>query len=300
MGTQMFAAPEVFLSDDESAYTNAVDIWSAGVITLLTLVGMPNMNFKSVLKYAVRPTEPFPYQPLISQNVSTEGQAFVRALLEREGKVRPSASRCLQFTWLSHANSIPQNLGRTNGQQNEISEQERMPIRRSAVSSDGLDGRAQPIMSDPAALTSQSTGSLMPTAEWSTYKSDSSPNFETVSGYSTVRPGSQTLPNSKQDSTSSVSDTPRRSQQVPGVHEPLSSTTIRAGESRQKEAYSSSRTTDLSKDISPDTPITIKVNIDRKLEKIVLPLKDLEPDMFLSKVCTCAKQRGAGRIIIVG
>ena len=300
MGTQMFAAPEVLLSDDESTYTNAVDIWGAGMITLLTLVGMPNMNFKSILKYTVRPTEQFPYQLLISQNVSTEGQAFVRALLEREGTVRPPASRCLQFTWLSHANSIPQNLGRTNGQQNEISEQQRMPIRRSAVSSDGLDGRAQPMITDPAALTSQSTGSLLPTAEWSTYKSDSSQNFETISGKNAVHTGSQNPPNSTQESTSSVSDTPRRSQQGPGVHEPLSSTTIPAGANRQTEAYLSSQTSDSSKDISPDTPIAIKVNVDRKLEKIELPLKDLEPGMFLSKVCTYAKQRGAGRTIIVG
>ena len=289
MGTQMFAAPEVFLSDDESAYTNAVDIWGAGMVTLLILIGMPNMNFKSILKYAVRPEEPFPHQPLTAQHVSADGQSFVRNLLEREGRNRPSASKCLQHRWLSHANDISQGFGKMAVQDNEMHEQQRTPFHRSVACSDGLAARTQSTMTDPAALTSQSTGSLMPTAQWSTYKSDSSQKFETGYGEITVGRGADDSLSSTGDSTRTLLDTPRRSQQGPGVDESFSSTTIHAGGSSQTDTFLSSQATDSTKDASPDTPIAVKVNLDRKLGRIELAFKDLEPDIFIAKVCKAAE-----------
>ena len=289
MGTQMFAAPEVFLSDDESAYTNAVDIWGAGMVTLLILIGMPNMNFKSILKYAVRPEEPFPYQPLTAQRVSAGGQSFVRNLLEREGRNRPSASKCLQHRWLSHANDISQGFGKMAVQGDEMNEEQRTPFHRSVASSDGLAARTQSMMTDPAALTSQSTGSLMPTAQWSTYKSDASHKFETGFGEIAFGPGTEASLSSTRDSTPSLLDTPRRSQQGSGVDESFSSTTIRAGGNSQTDTYLSRQATGYIKDVSPDTPIAVKINLDRKLGRIEMPIKNLEPDIFISKVCKAAE-----------
>ena len=50
-GTQNFAAPEIRLSS-QAEYTNAVDVWGSGMITLLTLVGMANMDFAAILRYS--------------------------------------------------------------------------------------------------------------------------------------------------------------------------------------------------------------------------------------------------------
>ena len=103
-GTQNFAAPEIRLSS-QAEYTNAVDVWGSGMITLLTLVGMANMDFAAILRYSAGAERPTPDEILITQTMSNDGRVLIRSLLQRDPSKRPSATIALQHTWFSTATS---------------------------------------------------------------------------------------------------------------------------------------------------------------------------------------------------
>ena len=105
IGTPAFAAPEVlgcFQFDDPSidSYTNAVDIWSLGVMIFLILTGKPPFKDQRCLGQYVAGSFTFPLELLIAKNVSTQGCAFVRSLLASRSEDRPTVKECLHFPWL--------------------------------------------------------------------------------------------------------------------------------------------------------------------------------------------------------
>lgn len=196
-GTQKFVAPEVLLSDDKSPYTNAVDIWSAGMIAFLVLVGMPNMNFISMLRFSVGLEKSFPDQTLISQEISLNGRSFVRALLQCDAKDRPSATKSLQHNWFRGMNDFVQNLRTMVIQDN----------RSSDIGANVTISQSHPPVADrPAVLTTQSTSSLVPTAQWSTNQSRQGEGFGFSPEHTAVPLLAQTLTTSKSDSALSESD----------------------------------------------------------------------------------------------
>jgi serine/threonine protein kinase len=86
-------------------YTNAVDIWGAGMIALLTLVGMASMDFAAILRYSAGAEKLHPDESLITQDISDDGRLLVRSLVQRNPSKRPSAPAALQHTWFSAATS---------------------------------------------------------------------------------------------------------------------------------------------------------------------------------------------------
>ena len=132
------------------------------MIAFLVLTGMANMNFKSMLRYSVGLEKSVHDQTLVAQNVSPDGRIFVKALLQRDAKDRPSATESLQHSWIRSTNDLSENI-RTM----EIQE-----YRNAEADTNVTSGQAySPFISRPGALTAHSTGSLLPTAQWSTNQS---------------------------------------------------------------------------------------------------------------------------------
>ena len=104
-GTPAFTAPEVlgfFQRGDEStdSYTNAVDIWSLGVITFLILTGETLFKDQRRLGRYVMGSFTFPSNFLLANKVSEEGQDFVKRLMAPTSEDRPGTVECLQHPWL--------------------------------------------------------------------------------------------------------------------------------------------------------------------------------------------------------
>ena len=105
VGTPAFMAPEVLGFVPSGAvssisYTNAVDIWSIGVIAFLILTGETLFTSLARLHQSVTGGLQFPDATLVANNVSRQGRVFVKALMEAEPQRRPSAKKSLQNPWL--------------------------------------------------------------------------------------------------------------------------------------------------------------------------------------------------------
>ncbi|KAL9626773.1 MAG: hypothetical protein Q9164_007797 [Protoblastenia rupestris] len=104
-GTPAFTAPEVlgfFQPGDElnNSYTNAVDVWSLGVITFLILTGETLFKDQRLLGRYVMGNFTFPSSFLLANKVSEEGHDFVKRLMAPKSEDRPRAVECLQHSWL--------------------------------------------------------------------------------------------------------------------------------------------------------------------------------------------------------
>jgi serine/threonine protein kinase len=105
-GTPGFTAPELlgYGPSDEPAsetYTNAVDIWSTGVVTLLILTG--NNYFKEQKRlgeYASGRID-FPLHLLRESSISESGSDFTRTLIAVRPKDRPTAERSQRHSWFT-------------------------------------------------------------------------------------------------------------------------------------------------------------------------------------------------------
>ena len=104
-GTPAFTAPEVlgFVQRDNrlnDSYTNAIDIWSLGVITLLILTGEILFKDQRRLGQYISGSFEFPLNVLLANKVSEQGCSFVRSLMAPKSKDRPRAKECLEHPWL--------------------------------------------------------------------------------------------------------------------------------------------------------------------------------------------------------
>ena len=111
-GTPAFTAPEVLgfsRPGDESndSYTNAVDIWSLGVITFLILTGETLFKDQRRLGQYVMGSFIFPSNFLLANKVSAQGHDFVKGLMAPAPEDRPGAMECLQHPWLHCLTEAP-------------------------------------------------------------------------------------------------------------------------------------------------------------------------------------------------
>lgn len=104
-GTPAFAAPEVlgyFQLNDMSndSYTNAVDIWSLGVIVFLILTSEALFKDQRRLGQYVAGSFVFPLDILLANKISAQGCDFVKGLLALKSEDRPTVKECLHSPWL--------------------------------------------------------------------------------------------------------------------------------------------------------------------------------------------------------
>ena len=102
-GSTGYMAPEVRArgrGGDGDGYTERADMWSVGCVCHLLLSGAP------LSAAAATPAPPGLSEPIWA-SVSTDGRAFVRALLVADPAARPTATEALQHRWLQGAPSTP-------------------------------------------------------------------------------------------------------------------------------------------------------------------------------------------------
>jgi len=100
LGTPYYIAPEVLAKN----YGSKCDIWSCGVITYITLSGIPPFNGASdqeIMKKVKSAKVSFA-DPVWAQ-VSDQGKDFITQLLTKEQDKRPSAEQALQHPWIKNA-----------------------------------------------------------------------------------------------------------------------------------------------------------------------------------------------------
>ena len=100
-GTPTFAAPEVLGFTQSDSYTNAVDIWSLGVIAFLILTGETLFKDQRRLGQYVTGSFAFPSDVLLANKVSSRGREFIRSLMAPKSEDRPGAEESLQNPWLA-------------------------------------------------------------------------------------------------------------------------------------------------------------------------------------------------------
>jgi len=99
--TRDFAAPEVLGFGESGSYTNAVDIWSLGVIAFLILTGKSLFKDPNRLNQYVIGVFAFPCDVLLANQVSKEGCEFIKHSIAPAAKDRPGAEESGRSPWLA-------------------------------------------------------------------------------------------------------------------------------------------------------------------------------------------------------
>jgi len=98
-GTPGYVAPEVL---GGNPYTNAVDIWSIGVITYVMLCGYTpfySENQRELFQQILKAEYTFGSPEW--DDISKDAKDFIAKILVVNGNVRPSAADCLQHPWVT-------------------------------------------------------------------------------------------------------------------------------------------------------------------------------------------------------
>lgn len=108
VGTPSFAAPEVlgfFRPGDrpKDFYTNAVDVWSLGVIAFRILSAENPFKDPPRLNQYVMGNIEFPSSVLLLNKVSAQGCDFVNSLMAPNSEDRPKVKDCQQHPWFREA-----------------------------------------------------------------------------------------------------------------------------------------------------------------------------------------------------
>lgn len=109
-GTPGFLAPEVLghidadADENSSAYTHAVDIWSAGETTFRILAGEAPFGSMSALGLYTRGLMTFPTSVLLVRGLSQSACDFVKNLMAPRARDRMTAEEALAHVWLKSGN----------------------------------------------------------------------------------------------------------------------------------------------------------------------------------------------------
>lgn len=102
-GTPNYVAPEVF----SGRYNEKVDIWSSGVICYIMLSGTQPFNGKNaqeILQAVKRGKVSLDEKPW--PKISNEAKGLLRCSLQKDVRVRPSATQLLDHIWLARASTM--------------------------------------------------------------------------------------------------------------------------------------------------------------------------------------------------
>jgi serine/threonine protein kinase len=145
-GTPDYVAPEVLLGD---GYTEAVDVWSTGVLTYIMLCGYPpfydktqNGLFRHIIKGE------FKYPSREWAHTSKLCRKFIRSLLVVDPEQRPRAAECLELPWLAQVDELHPAVARRGNsvanlrvyQTKRAQEERPIPPQRSRAAAAALDG----------------------------------------------------------------------------------------------------------------------------------------------------------------
>jgi len=98
-GSPGYVAPEVLTED---TYTNAVDMWSVGVIIYILLSGYPPFYDDAPPKIFKKITEAkYDFNDPAWEHVSDLAKDLIRKLLVRDPEERLTAAECLKHPWLT-------------------------------------------------------------------------------------------------------------------------------------------------------------------------------------------------------
>lgn len=107
-GTLSYMAPEIwgYICRDDAkptaclAYTNAVDIWAAGIISIQLLTGRVIFNKTQDLRQYVTGKFAIPNSLFDENSIGEEARDFARRTIAPKPEDRPSATNCLEYPWL--------------------------------------------------------------------------------------------------------------------------------------------------------------------------------------------------------
>ena len=85
----------------EHSYTNAVDIWSTGVITFFILTGEIYFKDQRRLRQYAEGKAKFSLNILLSRSVSRQGCEFMKGLMALAAKDRPKVKQALEDPWFT-------------------------------------------------------------------------------------------------------------------------------------------------------------------------------------------------------
>jgi serine/threonine protein kinase len=108
IGTQEYMVPEVRLfrsrhKGDKASYTVAADMWSLGAICFRLITANPAFDpfdLRGLLEYFDHGAKFDPEDTLASNGTTQEGRGFIRAIMDRDPKLRPLAQKAiLEHAW---------------------------------------------------------------------------------------------------------------------------------------------------------------------------------------------------------
>ena len=103
LGTPYYIAPEVLAKN----YGPKCDIWSCGVITYITLSGIPPFNGASDQEIMKKvKSGKFSFADPVWATMSADAKDFITQLLTLDDKKRPSAEEALKHPWIAEANKL--------------------------------------------------------------------------------------------------------------------------------------------------------------------------------------------------
>lgn len=99
-GTPQYIAPEVILKSPDTAYTSAVDMWSAGIVLFILLGGYPPFYHEedAQLFEKIRNIN-YNFNDVVWRDISAEAKDLISKLLVKEPEKRFTAAQALQHPW---------------------------------------------------------------------------------------------------------------------------------------------------------------------------------------------------------
>lgn len=101
VGSTTYAAPEVLRCRNQTAYTQACDVWSLGVVAYVMLCGKPPFWGSNVQHLRRAEEEKYPLDGELWDNkITVSAKDFIRALLKADPKTRLTTQQVVSHPWL--------------------------------------------------------------------------------------------------------------------------------------------------------------------------------------------------------